>query len=134
MEIFTSEVFDCNDSKTTVIVDNQNHGGIVELLVVREDVHGDGTERAQLGIEIDFSQIDKLIEALQTAKKLSMMEYVFEYSGSERIYVKSEYEGNEFENTVSTFADAQKVKALKIRDGAQNVKTMLTVNGITEEI
>lgn len=134
MEIFTSEVFECNDSKTTVIVDNENHGGIVELIVVREDVLGDGTERAQLGIEIEISQIDRLIEALQTAKKLSMKEYVFEYGGSERIYVKSEYKGNEFENTVSTFSDAEKVKALKIRDGAQNVKTMLTLNGMTEEI
>lgn len=41
------------------------------------------------------------------------------------IYVESQYEGNIFENTVSTLTDAKKVRDFKVQEGATEVKIFL---------
>lgn len=44
------------------------------------------------------------------------------------IFVKSEYEGNTFDNVVSTLDDARKVKNIKIAGGSTNVKIFIQDN------
>lgn len=86
--VFVSETFTCNDSETKVFVDNQNHGGIIELEVSLLDWEKEGSSadwhkkpenRRRMEIEIDMSEIDALIKALQEAKKFAEIEYDNEY-------------------------------------------------------
>lgn len=142
MEVFTSEAMNCNGSEFKVMVDNQNHGGIVELSVARNDMYDETTAehdaRVELNIEIDTSQIDDLIEALQSAKKLAETEYKVEYENHmvtrDYIIVESVYEGITFELDAMTMQEARHIKANKIKDGAESVRIIRHYDGNAVEI
>lgn len=77
--VFESDSFTCNYNTTKVFVDNQNHGGIVELAITI-DKEWDGNEQdTHLEVELDQTSIDALIEALQEAKKVALQQEIEEY-------------------------------------------------------
>lgn len=142
MEFFTSEKITCNASEIKVQVDDQNHGGIVELVVARNDMWNDENceydARTELFIEVDDSQIDALIEALQGAKKLAQSEYKVEYENHmvtrDYIIVESTYEGLTFELDANTVQEARHIKGRKLADGADTVRIMRHYDGNVVEI
>lgn len=81
MRVFESEALNCNLTTTKVFVDNQNHGGIVELDITIQDFMDEDKE-LHIEAELDSSQIDALINALQEAKKFALEEARKEYGDS----------------------------------------------------